>query len=169
MHLHSSKGPINVVVLNQDEGLSSLIPSITTVEHHKTSSSQCDDDNTMQTNTSSELAIPTSVSTTKSSHILVGDQISETNTRIDTDSSPVIVPQTSSSGVVTRRMRRQAAQQEGEVVVVREKERVERRSLEMSGDDVGTPAVCVSVNDEEPMETDKVCVCVCVCVCFGGW
>ena len=164
MHLHSSAGPINVVVLNQDEGLSSLIATISdnchqqqhSQQQHEPSSMPATQDDDMDTSAPLEssdastslssnlntVAVP--VSTPEGSSVADGG--SSTGTEATKRAVQAVSP-ASPSGMVTRRMRRQAELREGESVsvvergggrevVVGESVRVVERGSEKGGEGV---------------------------------
>ena len=94
MHLKSSAGPINVFVMNQDEGLSSLIPGVPQITGDQ------EEMDTSQTSPSNDATV---------NNATTGDS-SEVTKRVEPEVS-------SSEGVVTRSRRRQAALVEAEVTI----------------------------------------------------
>ena len=148
MHLHSSAGPINVVVLNQDKELSSLIPT----KCHHPSSLPSTHDSDMDTAPITD----TTLTNPPSSGIVTDENTSTIEsdfTRMTEDVPSQVSPASSpSTGMVTRRMRRQA---ELEDVGKREKD-----------GDVGSDQQegRSTHSEEQAMEIDRVSYCVCVCV-----
>ena len=146
MHLRSSKGPINVLVLNQDVGLSSLVPSTFTVNQGPLTEGQ------PLSTTQNEISPPDPLLPTSCAPPATTSAADSSN-KATSDSSTAVSGSVAGSstagssseavarrgGVVTRRMRRQAE--------LGERERVGAVS--------GSPAVVeVSVDDVEAMDTE---------------
>lgn len=130
MHLKSSAGPINVFVMNQDEGLSSLIPVVP-----QTTGDQEEMD-TGQPSPSNDAAVDNATT---------GDSSDDTK-RIEPEAS-------SSEGVVTRSRRRQAALVEAELTSRGTTAETSSQPLQMR-ELVERTEVCAS--EDLPMDTDKV-------------
>ena len=129
MHLKSSAGPINVFVMNQDEGLSSLIPGVPQITGDQ------EEMDTSQTSPSNDATV---------NNATTGDS-SEVTKRVEPEVS-------SSEGVVTRSRRRQAALVEAEVTIGAT---VEASSQPLQMREVAERTE-VCVNEDLPMDTDKV-------------
>ena len=129
MHLKSSAGPINVFVMNQDEGLSSLIPGVPQITGDQ------EEMDTSQTSPSNDATV---------NNATTGDS-SEVTKRVEPEVS-------SSEGVVTRSRRRQAALVEAEVTIGAT---VEASSQPLQMREVAERTE-VCVNEDLPMDTNKV-------------
>ena len=180
MHLRSSKGPINVLVLNQDEDLASLVPNTTADSNQSQGQplTTADDSSTRTTLPStSHPSILSSTTTTGSSTSLLASIAGPTSSvtalagSVARPVGSVAEPQSiagpttvagvrvpTGGGVVTRRMRRQAAgeSQGGEGKG--------RRGVEESGSVSGAAAVKVSIDEVEDMDTKEVHCTVVLCL-----
>ena len=142
MHLQSPTGPINVLVLNQEEGLSSLVPTQQQQQLQQQQQQQQQCENTWQPNDNVPCSVTTTTSTASSSGSGSGDC-----------SQSLVAPQQSpSGGMVTRRRKRQAmlegaAGGGGRESVVGSESGGETRKVAEE-----------SVDKEQPMETDTLLV-----------
>ena len=185
MHLRSSKGPINVLVLNQDEDLASLVPNTTADSNQSQGQplTTADDSSTRTTLPStSHPSISSSTTTTGSSTSLLASIAGPTSSVTALGGSvarpvgSVAEPQSiagpttvagvrvpTGGGVVTRRMRRQAAgESQGGEGKGRKGER--ERGVEESGSVSGAAAVKVSIDEVEDMDTKEVHCTVVLCL-----
>ena len=156
MHLQSSTGPINVLVLNQDEGLASLIPSSQKANQQQLLQGQplSVEDETSHT-TSTLTSCPPSTTDSANSSSLPQKATPDLSASVAGTSSEAATSRVpTSGGVVTRRMRRQAAAELGEQV---ERRRKREEEEEEGGGGVGTmPTVEVSIDEVEAMDTEEV-------------
>ena len=176
MHLRSAVGPINVLLLNQDQGLSSLIPTQQQQQQQQQQQSPSMDMDTTQHQTD------TTITATIASSTAVDDISRDSATCNSAESAGVKLtevplpasPSSSGGGMVTRRRSRRQAElvEEGMDVVGESREggggggsggeRGDGESGEgESGKQSGSVECETCTNEEQPMETNKVCLCVC--------